>query len=71
MRDWMNRETNMRIKSAAFLIVCLALWMFNACEEPVSQNKFVDTTKLWPAADSTGERFGFINEKGEMVIPAQ
>lgn len=45
--------------------------MFNACEEPVSQNKFVDTTKLWPAADSTGERFGFINEKGEMVIPAQ
>ena len=61
----------MRIKSSIFFILCLALLICSACEEPVSQSKFEDTTKLWPAADSTGEKVGYINEYGEMVIPAQ
>ena len=61
------------MKTKLFILsaLCVALFMFNACEEPLSLNKFDDKTKLWPAADSTGEKFGFINEKGEMVIPAQ
>ena len=45
--------------------------MFCACEEPISPNKYADKTNLWPAADPTGEKVGYINEKGEMVIPAQ
>lgn len=61
------------MKTKLFILsaLCVALFMFNACEEPQALNKFDDKTKLWPAADSTGEKFGFINEKGEMVIPAQ
>lgn len=61
------------MKTKLFILstLCVVLFMFNACEEPMSQNKYDDKTKLWPAADSTGEKFGFINEKGEMVIPAQ
>lgn len=61
----------MKIKLFILCTLCVALFMFCACEEPLSLNKFDDKTKLWPAADSTGEKFGFINEKGEMVIPAQ
>lgn len=57
------------------LFICctlfLALLICNACEEPVSPNRFEDTTKLWPAADSTGAKVGYINAKGKMVIPAQ
>lgn len=61
------------MKTKLFILsaLCVALFMFNACEEPISPNKYADKTNLWPAADPTGEKVGYINEKGEMVIPAQ
>ena len=61
----------MKTKSFVFCCLCIVLLICNACEEPLSQNKYEDNTKLWPAADSIGEKVGYINEKGEMVIPAQ
>ena len=60
----------MKTKSFIFASLCIILCTFNACEEPISPNPFKDTTKLWPAPDSTG-KCGYINEKGEMIIPAQ
>lgn len=61
----------MRTKLFILCTLCVALFMFCACEEPISPNKYADKTNLWPAADPTGEKVGYINEKGEMVIPAQ
>lgn len=61
----------MKIKLFILCTLCVALFMFCACEEPISPNKYADKTNLWPAADPTGEKVGYINEKGEMVIPAQ
>ena len=48
----------------------LSAALLTGCNEPFSQTPEEDTTMLWPAADSTGY-WGFINEKGEMVIPAK
>jgi len=61
------------MKTKLFILsaLCVVLFMFNACEEPQSPNKYEDKTNLWPAAEPTGEKVGYINEKGEMVIPAQ
>lgn len=61
------------MKTKLFILstLCVALFICSACEDPLSPNKYADKTKLWPAAEPTGEKFGFINEKGEMVIPAQ
>ena len=61
----------MRTKTFILCTLCVTLFLCNSCEEPLFQNKYADSTRLWPAADSTGENVGFINEKGEMVIPAQ
>ena len=61
----------MKTKLFILCTLCVALFMFCACEEPISPNKYADKTNLWPAADPTGEKVGYINEKGEMVIPAQ
>lgn len=61
----------MKTKLFIFCALCVALLICNACEDPVSQNYYEDTTKLWPAADSIGEKYGYINEKGEMVIQPQ
>ncbi len=59
-------------KKLSFLFAALmVLFVFNACESDLYQDRYEDTTKLWPAADPTGEKVGYINEKGEMVIPAQ
>lgn len=52
------------------MIVMLAGTILTGCNDPFSQTPEEDTTMLWPAADSTGY-WGFINEKGEMVIPAK
>lgn len=61
----------MKTKLFIFCALCAALLICNACEDPVSQNYYEDTTKLWPAGDSIGEKYGYINEKGEMVIQPQ
>ena len=41
------------------------------CDSPITQTPEEDTTKLWPAGNLTDYNVGFINAKGEMVIPAQ
>ena len=61
----------MKTKLFIFCALCAALLICNACEDPVSQNYYEDTTKLWPAGDSIGEKYGYINEKGEMVMQPQ
>ena len=53
------------------ICLCLLLMMaFCSCENQLGQTPETDTTLLWRASDSTG-LFGYINEKGKMVIPAQ
>lgn len=54
------------------LFIIFALFFLVGCENPspFSNTPDEDTTMLWPAGDSTGF-WGFINEKGEMVIPAK
>ena len=59
----------MKTKSFVFCCLCIVLLICNACEESVFQNKYTDNTKLWPAVDPTTAKVGYINEKGEMVIP--
>lgn len=61
----------MKTKLFIYCALCAALLLCNACEDPVSQNYYEDTTKLWPAGDSIGEKYGYINEKGEMDIQPQ
>ena len=53
-----------------FLLFTLALAVI-ACENPFSNTPYEDNTKLWPAVDPTTAKVGYINEKGEMVIPPQ
>lgn len=54
------------------LLIILASFFLVGCETPslYSNTPDEDSTMLWPACDSTGF-WGFINEKGEMVIPAK
>ena len=52
------------------MLVVSSLLMLTCCNGLVSQTPDEDTTMLWPAADSTG-LWGFINDKGRMVIPAK
>lgn len=54
------------------LLIIFALFFLVGCENPspFSNTPDEDTTMLWPACDSTGF-WGYINEKGEMVIPAK
>jgi len=42
-----------------------------SCEETNHTDPDHDTTKLWPAYDNATEKWGYINEKGKMVIAAQ
>ncbi|MGN0235886.1 MAG: WG repeat-containing protein [Paludibacteraceae bacterium] len=42
--------------------------MFVGCKE--HQTPETDNTELWPAYDTVAERWGFINAKGDFVIPA-
>lgn len=61
------RFPNIAIRALLIVASCL---MLTCCTDPLSQTPEEDTTMLWPAADNTGF-WGFINEKGEMVIPAK
>lgn len=42
-----------------------------SCEEINHTDPDHDTTKLWPAYDIATKKWGYINEKGKMVIAAQ
>lgn len=59
-----------RLNIAVVAMIVMLAGMLPGCNDPFSQTPEEDTTMLWPAADSTGY-WGFINEKGEMVIPAK
>ena len=52
------------------VILIAAVLCMGGCDNRFSDTPDGDTTMLWPAGDSTGY-WGFINEKGEMVIPAK
>lgn len=41
------------------------------CESINNTDPTHDTTKLWPAYDNATDKWGYINAKGKMVIPAQ
>lgn len=62
-----KNHLNLAFKAMFVFASCL---MLTCCTDPLSQTQEEDTTMLWPAADNTGF-WGFINEKGEMVIPAK
>lgn len=55
-------------KSFLFAIMAVLTLAFVACEG--GSNPEVKLTKLFPAMDVTVEKWGYINEKGEMVLPA-
>lgn len=57
-------------KGCFYLLIILVSLGVVGCENQFSNTPDEDTTQLWPAGDSTGF-WGFINEKGEMVIPAK
>lgn len=56
-------------------IILLACGIFAAmcisCEEIGHTDPIHDPTKLWPAVDDVTAKWGYINDKGKMVIPAQ
>ena len=66
----MKKRILKRINAALGAVIVGLAGILTGCNEPFSQTPEEDTTMLWPAADSTGY-WGFINEKGEMVIPAK
>lgn len=54
----------------SIVIPIAAVLCMVGCDNHFSNTPDEDSTMLWPAGDSTGY-WGFINEKGEMVIPAK
>ena len=57
--------------SYRILLIILASFCMVGCDSLLSQTPEEDTTKLWPAGNSSGEYIGYINAKGKMSIPAQ
>lgn len=59
--------------SVAILFICgvFAAVLVGCKNEIINTDPTHDTTKLWPAYDNTTDKWGYINEKGKMVIPAQ
>lgn len=55
-------------KTFLFAIMAVFTLAFIACEG--GSNPETKQTKLFPAMDATGDKWGYINEKGEMVLPA-
>ncbi len=57
------------MKKISFIaLLFVAFVCLNSCESDTPEE---DTTKLWPAQTDTCALWGYINEKGEMVIPPQ
>ena len=63
------------MKKISFIaLLFIAFVCLNSCEENILKENGTpseDLTKLWPAQTDTSELWGYINERGEMVIPAQ
>lgn len=59
-------------KTSLFLLICgVIAVMCMGCESINNTDPTHDTTKLWPAYDNATDKWGYINAKGKMVIPAQ
>ena len=59
-------------KTSLFLLICgVIAAMCMGCESINNTDPTHDTTKLWPAYDNATDKWGYINAKGKMVIPAQ
>ena len=63
------------MKKISFIaLLFIAFVCLNSCEENIPNEYGIpskDTTMLWPAQTDTSALWGYINERGEMVIPAQ
>ncbi len=61
------------MKHSPFILVvsCLLVGIFAGCEATGGTHPSADATKLWPAYDNATHKWGYINAKGKMVIPAQ
>ena len=62
------------MKKISFIaLLFVAFVCLNSCESDILRHgtPSEDNTKLWPAKTDTSDLWGYINEKGEMVIPAQ
>ena len=58
-----------KISQVAFLFIAFTAFVcMNSCEPNLPSE---DTTKLWPAQTDTSALWGYINEKGKMVITPQ
>lgn len=61
------------MKHSPFTLIacCLFAVFFAGCETIGGTHPWADATKLWPAYDNATHKWGYINAKGKMVIPAQ
>ena len=61
------------MKKISFIaLLFIAFVCLNSCEENILKENGTpseDLTKLWPAQTDISELWGYINERGEMVIP--
>ena len=55
-----------------FLVTAVVLLCFSACSDGVgNETPSTTITQLWPAYSSSADLYGYIDRKGEWVIPAQ
>ena len=61
------------MKKSYYLWALISVFMLTACEkeQTVDNDVWNDATKLWMAGEDGSSMYGFINAKGEMVIPAK
>ncbi len=54
------------------VVVAAAVFSLNSCSDTIgNETPSTTTTQLWPAYSSSADLYGYINKKGEWVIPAQ
>ena len=58
-------------KISLVTILLAALFCMSSCDDQFNSTPELDKTLLWPAQSDTCALWGYINEKGEMVIPAE
>ena len=56
-----------KISLVAFLLA--TLFCMSSCDDQFNSTPELDKTLLWPAQSDTCALWGYINERGEMVIP--
>lgn len=58
------------MKKISFFAVATLAVVLMGCSSKNTNNPTFDTTKLWPAKQVQGEKWGFIDAKGNFAIPA-